>query len=107
MVKFIGFVHNTGKFTLKDGDQKGREIDYDNYQLNMVNDADVRLCGFQPQLPVKVKTDDLLSLLKCRRDEIEDIFADHLEKEIIVVPSERIGSDGKVTKVISAIYFPE
>lgn len=106
MVKFIGFVHNTGKFTPNDGDQKGREIEFDSYLLNMINDADPLLHGFQPQLPVKVKADNLVKLLKCRRDEIEDILTDHIDGEIIVVPTEKIGPDGKVKKVISAIYFP-
>lgn len=106
MVKFIGFVHNTGKFTPSDGDQKGHEIEFDNYLLNMINDDDPLLHGFQPQLPVKVKTDNLIKLLQCRRDEIEDILTDHIDGEIILATTEKIKPEGGYTRVLTRIYFP-
>lgn len=106
MVKFIGFVHNTGKFTPKDGDMKGQEIDFDNYLLNTVNDEDPLLHGFQSQLPVKVNTDSLIRVLQCRRDEIEDILSDHLDQEIIMVTTDKLKPDGGYRRVLTRILFP-
>lgn len=103
MIKFIGYVHNSGTFK---PDPNAKELEYDNYILNMINDEDPLLHGFQPQLPVKIRTDDLIRVLRCTKDEIAGILDAHLDEEILVVTTDKIKHDGTCRKVVTRILFP-
>lgn len=103
MIKFIGYVHNSGTFK---PDANAKELEYDNYILNMINNEDPLVHGFQPQLPVKIRTDDLIRVLRCTKDEISGIFDSHLEDEILIVNTDKIRPDGTYRKVVTRILFP-
>lgn len=103
MIKFIGYVHNIGTFQ---PDASAKALEYDNYILNMINDEDPLLRGFQPQLPVKIRTEDLIRVLRCTKDEISDIFDSHLDDEIIIVNTDKIKPDGTYRRVVTRILFP-